>query len=321
MAFSFINKLNDAVAKVGNSIPKAASTPQTTATPQTTTTPKEVDQNKVESPKLQFHEVFIHPDDKIASDKFKALPLFDTVVSKFMDSGLDQAIHMHNMTSFMRISSNQLPTLYERTVNICTKLKIDVPELFLDLSSDTPAHASGLKQTTLVFGKSLLEYQDDANVLDTVIAHECGHIFCRNCMYRTFVTYFDAFGGKFGDLLGGALTPIKMAMNYWYRKSELSADRVAATVCGSANTVIEAQLNLANTSKWLVNNANIEAWANQIDEIKSDASATEGIVQNILAITNKHTISALRVRELLKWGKTDNFTQIKAKLDSGDFDF
>lgn len=318
MAFSFINKLNDAVAKVGNSIPKAASTP------------KDVNQNVVETPKEtpkeppkhQFHEVFIHPDDKIASDKFKALPLFDTVVSKFMDSGLDQAIHMHNMTSFMRISPNQLPTLYERTVSICSKLQIEVPELFLDLSSDTPAHASGLKQTTLVFGKSLLDYQEDANVLDTVIAHECGHIFCRNCMYRTFVTYFDAFGSKlFGDLLGGALTPIKMAMNYWYRKSELSADRVAATVCGSADTVIEAQLNLANASKWLVNNANIEAWANQIDEIKSDATATEGIVQNILAITNKHTISALRVRELLEWGKTDNFTRIKAKLDSGEFDF
>ena len=141
-------------------------------------------------------------------------------------------------------------------------------------------------------------------------------------MYRTLVEYLINYSELILSVLPGALlTGMKVAMNTWYRKSELSADRVAAAVCGNAETVITSELTVANSSQWLVKNIDIESWAGQIDTLEEigKENTKDSIVNSILQITNSHAISAIRVREILKWSKTDEFAHILSQLDSGNF--
>ena len=258
----------------------------------------------------------IHPDDKIASDKVKAFPGFKKLMKYCSNLGLDQGIHMKNMTSFMRVTESQLPVVFQAVRRICEILRIDIPEIYLDFSTATPARIYGISRTTLVIGPPLLAFLEDACVLDAAIALECGHVFCRNCALRTLVEFEKDNLPK----------PIKVALNYWYAKSELSADRVASLVCGDAKTVIVAEMKLAGVGygmpDCLADNMDLEAWAEQMDEIEAIGkdNKKDGIVQTILAATNFHAISALRVRELLKWVKSPEFAGIKEQIDTGNFE-
>ena len=117
------------------------------------------------------------------------------------------------------------------------------------------------------------------------------------------------------------LKPIEMALSYWYHKSELSADRVAAVVCGDAKVVIQSELKMAGVPESLVKKIDIGAWAAQMDEIEEDGSDStkDSLLQSVLALANRHSISALRVRELLKWAGAPEFSQVRARIESGDF--
>ena len=268
---------------------------------------------------VELREKCIHPHDKIASEKLKSIPGFEAVMRRLMELGLDQGIHMQNMTSFIRLTESQMPNVFRATERICRILKITMPEIYLDLSTSMPVHGYGVSKTTIVVGPPLIAFLDDELVLVPVLAHECGHIFCCNCLYRTIM--------QFGKALIGNLMPkpIEMALDYWSRKSELSADRVAALVCGDAQTPIKAEMKLAGVgngvSDCLADQINIEAWAAQMDEIEDPGRGNlQGtIVQNALALMNGHTISALRVREILNWVQSSEFPTLKAQIDSGDF--
>ena len=68
--------------------------------------------------------------------------------------------------------------------------------------------------------------------LRCIIAHECGHILCQHTLYNTLLRTIHELGYWLELLSYATLGPALMAMQYWSRKSELSADRCAAAVVG-----------------------------------------------------------------------------------------
>ena len=105
------------------------------------------------------------------------------------------------------------------------------------------AYAMGDTRTMVTVTSGLLEYLTDEEV-SSVIAHECGHIACRHMLYHTLASTLLRNIERMG-ILGNAVMPVYWALQYWSRRSELSADRAGAVALGSISG-----RSTASASRW-----------------------------------------------------------------------
>lgn len=250
---------------------------------------------------------FIHPEDESALNAMKNVPGFDTLVKKFMQLGYETMLHGVNMASKIRLSETQLPEIYHKVTKICDKLEISCPEVYLEMSPYPNAYTYGDTDIFMVLTSGLFDYLD-GDEIDSVIAHECGHIVCHHVLYHTIAEFLrTGVSGLIGDLA----EPLKLAVYYWSRKSELSADRAAALTCG-VETVVKTQLRLAGGPKVLTDNVNIEEWANQAEQYEEirGGSLWNRFLQMGATMMLDHPFAAVRVREALNWAQTDEFKTV-----------
>ena len=155
----------------------------------------------------------------------------------------------------------------------------------------------------------LLEYLTDEEV-SSVIAHECGHIACRHMLYHTLASTLLRNIERMG-ILGNAVMPVYWALQYWSRRSELSADRAGAVALGSIEKVVEVQLRLAGGPREITQNVNVEEFVKQADYYDTLQNNTwDKLLQNYAILGASHPFTAIRVREILKWGKTEQCQRI-----------
>lgn len=262
------------------------------------------------------HRYFIHPEDENAMKTMKSLPGFDMLVKKIMKIGYEQMAHGINMASKIRLSERQLSEIYSEVKSVCEKFEIEVPEVYLEMNPMPNAYTFGDSRISLVLTSGLFDYLDEEEIR-SVIAHECGHIVCRHSLYTLMVEFVkDGLKGIAAELT----EPLKLAILYWSRKSELSADRAAALICGT-ESVVKTQLRLAGGPKTLTKNVDINEWARQADayETLRKGRAWDKILQFSATLPMSHPFSAVRVHEVIKWSESNQYKLAQSLLkDSSD---
>ena len=216
---------------------------------------------------------YIHPEDEAARRNMEAIPGFAAAMKLFMRYYDEQIVHGMNMANKIRLSPTQ----------------------------DT--------RTMVTVTSGLLEYLTDEEV-SSVIAHECGHIACRHMLYHTLASTLLRNIERMG-ILGNAVMPVYWALQYWSRRSELSADRAGAVALGSIEKVVEVQLRLAGGPREITQNVNVEEFVKQADYYDTLQNNTwDKLLQNYAILGASHPFTAIRVREILKWGKTEQCQRI-----------
>lgn len=258
---------------------------------------------------------FIHPADKTALENLESIPGFPLLVKKIMSVGLETFFYGTNMASNIRLSPTQLPKIYNHLPPICEKLGIPVPELYLEMNPAPNAYTFGDTRIFITLTSGLIESVTDEE-LDAVIAHECGHIICRHVLYHTVANIIKN-GADLLGILGNLSIPIQLGLFYWYRMSELSSDRCAAVVT-SPDIVASTMVRLAGGPKNITGDINFEEWAKQADEYESirESNAWNKTLQTFAVMNLDHPFSAVRVREVLNWGKTYNYTNVIRQLQA-----
>ena len=256
---------------------------------------------------------FIHPEDAAALRTLESIPGFPALVKKFLQIGLEQMQYGVNMASSIRLSPTQLPELYWHLPPICKKIGIPEPEFYLEMDPEPNAWTFGDTKIYITITSGLVELLNDEE-LDAVIAHECGHILCRHVLYHSRAEYVLRGVDSLG-LLGKLAFPFEAALYYWYRKSELSCDRTAAIVT-SPEIVASAMARMAGGPKSITSGINMGEWIKQADAY--DMIYNDGLWNKALQISvtmaRTHPFSAVRVREILKWGDTEQYRRIKNYL-------
>lgn len=256
---------------------------------------------------------FIHPEDAAALRQLESIPGFPALVRKILSLGFEQLMYGMNMASAIRLSPTQLPNLYNHLPPICEKLGIDEPEFYLEMNPFPNAYTFGDTRIFITMTSGLVEMMNEKE-LDTVIAHECGHILCRHVLYHTIANYIlsgvDALG-----VLGALTVPVKYAILYWQRKSELSCDR-AASIVTSPDIVASVMARLSGGPKSITSEVNMEEWAKQADQY--DSIRNDGLWNKALQVyaiaAQSHPFSAVRVREILHWGKSAQYQNLMSNL-------
>ena len=146
--------------------------------------------------------------------------------------------------------------------------------------------------------------------LDSVIAHECGHILCRHVLYHSIANYILSGVDSLG-ILGSLTVPLQFAIFYWQRKSELSCDRCSALIT-SPEVVARSMARISGGPKAITANLNLQEWAKQADkydEIRNDGLWNKALQLAVIA-SQSHPFSAVRVREILKWAESQQYRNL-----------
>ena len=154
----------------------------------------------------------------------------------------------------------------------------------------------------------------DDEELDAILAHECGHILCRHVVYKMVADYL-AMGLDALGILGSLAKPVEYALLYWSRKAELSCDRCGSIIT-SPDVVARTMARLAGGPRSITQNINMQEWAEQADkyeEIKNDGLWNKTL-QLAVTIGLTHPFSAVRVREILKWGQSPQYRNLMENL-------
>jgi len=256
---------------------------------------------------------FTHPEDAAALRQMESIPGFSLVVKKIMSIGYESLQYGINMASNIRLSETQLPEFYRYLPPICKKLDIPVPEFYLKMDPEPNAWTSGDTRIWITMTSSLVDLLTEEELI-SVLAHECGHIKCRHVLYHTVGQWITNGIANLG-FLGTLAEPVRFALLYWYRKSELSADRAAAIVT-SPEMVANVQARLAGGPAEMTKNIKLEEWikqADRYDEIKNDGMWNKTL-QTVAIAAQTHPFSAVRVREILKWGASDQYRNLVNEL-------
>ena len=254
---------------------------------------------------------YIHDTDRKALEALKAIPGFTQLFKAFMKIWSEKQFKIQNMSSNIRISEKQLSKYYDMLPPICEKLGIAVPEMYLTLDVFPNAYTAGDTEPFIVITSGLLETMPD-ELIATVIAHECGHIACHHCLYRTMGQFIISEAVNLLGLGDLAIMPIQVAFAYWMRCSELSADRAAAICDGSSDKVVEMCMRFSGYDKDIAAEANAEEFMNQAIEYKAmvDGSKWNKTLEFIMYNQMSHPLNAVRAYECNQWAKTDRFKKL-----------
>lgn len=259
---------------------------------------------------------YMHPEDAKALRELESIPGFPTLVKKVLALGLEKLQYGINMASAIRLSPTQLPEIYNRLPPICEKLGIKEPEFYLSMDPYPNAWTFGDTKIFVTVTSGLLQLLNDEEI-DAVIAHECGHIACRHVLYHSLAHYILSGADNLG-VLGLLSIPIQLAILYWERKSELSCDRAGSLVT-SPEVVASTMARLSGGPIDITEKIDLEEWARQADQY--DAIRNDGIWNKTLQIyaiaQQNHPFAAVRVREILKWGKSEQYQRLMGIKPSG----
>jgi Zn-dependent protease with chaperone function len=259
---------------------------------------------------------FEHPSDKAALDNLESIPLFGQCSKAFMKVFTEEFFFGLNMAQKIRLGPLQLPKIYNHLPPICDKLGIDLPDLYLEMNPAPNAYTYGDSKVFITVTSGLVEFVDE-DELRAVIAHECGHIVCRHVLYHTMADMLARIGSSIFGPLAAMSLPVQLALTYWARSSELSADRAAALVIGSGEPIMRTMIRLAGGSRAITQDVNLELYLEQAaayDTLRE--TLWDRLLQGVAVMQQDHPFLAVRAREIRDWCQTERFVQMAESLQA-----
>lgn len=257
---------------------------------------------------------FLHPLDLSARQQLESVPLLQKTVTKYQSLVTERRMRQGLLASAVRLGPFQLPEIYKLLPPICAAFGIEVPELYLTAG---PANAVtvGHTQTAIVIYSELLDCLAPDEI-QSVLAHECGHILASHTLYREMALAMIRAGSSVasvgapivGQFAGMA---IQSALLDWYRKSELTADRAAAAFFGDAGPMQRALFHIIGVPKWMPVDPNQSAFMEQAEEFdRITEKKWDRFLSRSLESGSTHPMPVIRMRELTAWAESSAFEQL-----------
>jgi Zn-dependent protease with chaperone function len=200
--------------------------------------------------------------------------------------------------------------LYEEALEI-----LDIssrPELYISQSPIANAFAYGVEQPFIVLNSSIVSLLEPKE-LQTVIAHELGHIVAGHMLYVSVLHVLvrllnmGGLGIPFGTL---GLRAFLVALFEWYRKAELTCDRAGLLVAQDIDVCHRTEMKLAGGK-------HIEEMALQEFFVQAEEYDKHGdILDSVYKLLNNwdatHPHAVARILELQRWYDHGNYREILA---------
>ena len=252
----------------------------------------------------------MHPEDVKALRALQSLKGYNELISFCMEHGLERIYRGECLGSFIKVSSMNYPALYIAFKEVVEKVGISEPELYIYNDPRMNAFTYGENNTFVALSSGLVERME-LDELRSVIAHECGHILCHHTLYQTLLRTISDLGYWLDILSYATLGPVLMAMQYWSRKCEYSADRCAAAVVGEFSFQ-KAMLKLSCGLKEISGNPyQLVEQAKEYHHFKK-SSWLNRLQQNCRIAFNSHPQHIYRAWEIDRWKNSWQYRKLRS---------
>jgi Zn-dependent protease with chaperone function len=260
-------------------------------------------------------KAYEHPADRAATAALKSIPGLDAVVRKLIEFRYERAFRQGLMAASVRIGPQQLPDVWKRYENVLSTL--DMPglyDLYLTQAPIANAAAVGSQHPMIVINSQSLTLFDDAE-LETVLAHEAGHILSEHVMYQTALMILMQLVpvGRVPALAGLPLIAIRSALLEWFRAAELSADRAATLV--NRDPLITARTLMVLAAGVPSPRLDLDSFLRQGQDYNEWSSAWDRVSRLLNELNLTHSYPVRRVAELMEWVRSGEYDRIVG----GDF--
>lgn len=251
-----------------------------------------------------------HPADRAALQTLRSLPGFDQVVKKGVGFFGDRGIRLMFQANAVRVNERQFPTLHriKNEVQKTLDYREEVP-LYVSQAPWFNAGAYGVDRPFIVVNSATLDVLNSSE-LRVLLGHEMGHVMSGHALYHTMLTLLLAVGLRNVPALAGfALLPIRLALQEWSRKSELSADRAALLASQDLNDALSMFLKAAGGGMTTQSELSLEAYHEQVADYEDDAGI-DSVFKFFNLLDQSHPFHTLRAAELKRWSQGITYRQI-----------
>lgn len=256
-----------------------------------------------------------HPADRGALVALRALPGFDQVLRALSGVIGERSIRLLHVANSVRVSHRQYPALQQLLDEAAATLDIAVvPELFVVRDPMPNAFTLGLKTPFIVITTGSLDLLD-AEGLRFILGHELGHVLSGHALYHTMLTTLVRISTSISWVpVGGlALRVLVVALEEWFRKSELSCDRAGLLVGQDAGAALRVHAILAGATD--PDEMDVSGFLDQAAEYDRGGDIRDSFLKLLHLDGRSHPLAAVRAAELQKWAAGP---QYRAVL-SGDY--
>ena len=252
-----------------------------------------------------------HPFDQAALEELRALSGFDKVVN-FILNWTSIKWHIVQLCgSNFRVTKESCPELYGLVQHLAEVLDVDrLPDIYTQWMYGINAYTTGYKNDTiLVLHSGSVDLMSDSE-LSFVIGHELGHIKSGHVLYHVMVKFFADIIAH-SVLAGKLIVPIQMALLYWNRMSEFTADRAGLLACQDLNAALSAIMKMSGIPKRYFNTTDPHSFAKQAKEFMGKYGDTVNtIIKTISILDDSHPWTVMRAYELVKWVEDGEYDRL-----------
>jgi len=259
---------------------------------------------------LQSKE-YEHPFDKAALETLRKVPGFDSVVNYVLNWTTIRWHVIGLCGSNFHVTKESCPELYNLIRETIETLDIDrLPEIYTIWSYGVNAYTTGYKENTImVIHTGAVDLMTDPE-LKFIVGHEAGHIKSGHVLYHVMVDFFSQIISD--TMLAGKLAiPLQLALFYWYRMSEFTADRAGLLACQDLDAALSAIMKMAGIPKRFFDTTKPQLFAKQAEEFMSKyGGSINSVIRNISILDDSHPWTVMRAYELIKWVESGEYDRL-----------
>jgi Zn-dependent protease with chaperone function len=253
-------------------------------------------------------KAYEHPADRAATAALKRIPKLDLVVRRLIEFQYERALRQSFLASSIKLGPAQLPEIWKRYEHVLATLDMsETYDLYVTQYPLTNAATIGSKQPMIILASSTVSLLDEAE-LETVLAHEVGHVLSDHVLYTTALLLLLQLSVPRVGITTLPLLALQTALLEWFRATELSCDRAATLVNRDplmTSWTLMVMAGGANSRK-----LNLDAFLAQAAEYEEWESGWDRLSRFFVELRLTHDFPVRRVHELTKWVHSGEYDRI-----------
>lgn len=252
-----------------------------------------------------------HNFDKAALNALRALKGVDTLTNFLMNWTYVKWHLVELAGSNFHVTKESCPELYAQVRDVADTLDIiQLPEVYTEWGYFINAYTTGYKDSTLLVLYSGAVDLMTEEELRFIIGHEMGHIKSGHVLYHTMTQMFSNIISNV-SIASPLVKPMYLALLYWYRMSEFTADRAGLLACQDVDAALNAVIKMSGFPSKYFDKMDRNAFMEQARDFQNRYGGfTDTAIKNISILNDSHPWTIMRAAELIKWIESGEYEKV-----------
>ena len=254
--------------------------------------------------------VYEHEEDRMALDALRVLPGIDRLIS-FMTDRFARGNLLRLMATGIEVTESSMPELHRLHLKACETLVMSEPPPLMVIPGAINAYTMGHERPIVAISQAAVGLLNQEEIL-FVLGHELGHIRSQHVLYQQMAAMlgelasFIPFGAALNQLTVG------MALEFWSRRAELTADRAGLLACQSPEAALSCMAKFAGLPPSAFADYDPRDFLEQALRLDAmlDENAMDRIGHALGTAMQSHPYPVRRAAALASWLRTGAFHDI-----------